>query len=65
VFHNLQKGGGGVWFTCACEKNRYCMQIKHLDLKKKDHENVGIDMIQEKENVHIVSCRQMMLRGKP
>jgi hypothetical protein len=38
-----KKGGGGVWFTCVCAKNR-CMQIKYLDLYKKDHENVGINM---------------------
>ena len=41
-----KRGGGGVWFTCACGKNRYCMQIIHLDLKKKDHQIVGINMIE-------------------
>jgi hypothetical protein len=31
----LAKGGcDGVWFTCACGKNRYCLQIKYLDLCK-------------------------------
>ena len=44
MFHNLQKGGV-VWFTCASGKNRHCMQLKLLDLYKKDHENVGINMI--------------------
>jgi hypothetical protein len=39
-----KKGGGGVWFTCACGKNRYCMLIKYFDLYKKDHENVGINI---------------------
>jgi hypothetical protein len=33
-----------IFFVKACGKNRYCMQIKYLDLYKKDHENLGINM---------------------
>ena len=48
AFHNLQKRGGGVWFTCACGKYRDCLLIKYLDLNRKDHENVSISMVEFK-----------------
>ena len=46
AFHNLQKRGVGVWFTWACGKYRYCLLIKHIDLNRRDHENVSINMVE-------------------
>ena len=39
----LAKKGDGVVVSDS-HHNRYCMQIKHLDINKKDHKNVGITM---------------------